>query len=119
WTDDLLEARCDLVAGDYWTVWPAVWHAALVARERGLPASPYGLAHRSNPTVPFWWGRPHQALRICRTRGPGSAREAARWLPAYGLWPVEVLERREEIVVLRVRPGGGAPQPAGGADSSR
>ena len=35
-TEDVLAARCQLVAGDYWSVWPAVWHAALVARERGL-----------------------------------------------------------------------------------
>ncbi|HEY6100070.1 MAG TPA: hypothetical protein VIW03_11605, partial [Anaeromyxobacter sp.] len=37
YTADVLSARCRLVAGDYWSVWPAVWHAALVSRERGEP----------------------------------------------------------------------------------
>ena len=102
WTADVLAARCDLVAGDYWSVWPAVWHVALAQAERGEHRPVYGLAHRSNPTVPLWWDRPHGALRICRTHGEAAEREAARWLPSYGLWPVEVVERRETVDVLRV-----------------
>jgi hypothetical protein len=104
WTEDVLEARCDLVAGDYWTTWPAVWHVALVARERGLDRPVYGVAHRANPTVPAWWGRPRGGLRICRPHGEAPAREAERWLRTYGLWPVEVLERRGTVDVLAVQP---------------
>lgn len=106
WTEDVLAARCDLVAGDYWSVWPAVWHVALVARERGLDRPVYGVAHRANPTVPAWWGRPRAGLRICRPHGEAPAREAERWLRTYGLWPVEVLERRATVDVLGVAPGG-------------
>jgi len=105
WTEDVLAARCGLVAGDYWTVWPAVWHVALTSRERGLPRPVYGLTHRSNPTVPLWWDTPRAALRICRIRGEAPEREAARWLPMYGLWPVELVERRATVDVLRVVPG--------------
>jgi hypothetical protein len=111
WTEDVLEARCDLVAGDYWTVWPAVWHVALVQRERGLDRPIYGLAHRANPTVTFWWKRPRADLRICRTHGVASEQEAARWLPAYGLWPVEVLERRATVDVLAVGVAAREPGP--------
>jgi hypothetical protein len=105
WTEDVLEGRCDLVAGDYWTVWPAVWHLAMVQRERRLDGPVYGLTYRSDPTVPFWRGRPRAALRICRPRSEVDEREAARMLPAYGLWPVEVLERRATVDVLRVVEG--------------
>ncbi len=113
WTEDVLAARCDLVAGDYWSVWPAVWHVSLVARERGLSRPVYGVAHRANPTVPAWWGRPRAGLRICRPLGEAPAREGERWLRAYGLWPVVVLERRATVEVMGVAAegAGGGPAP--------
>lgn len=104
WTEDVLAARCDLVAGDYWTTWPAVWHVALVSHERGLDRPVYGVAHRANPTVPLWWSRPHQDLRICRPHGAAPEREARRWLETYHLWPVRLLERRETVDVLAPAP---------------
>jgi hypothetical protein len=82
---------------------------ALTQAERGERRPVYGLAHRSNPTVPLWWDRPHAALRICRTHGEASEREAATWLPTYGLWPVELVERRETVDVLRVAGSRGGP----------
>jgi hypothetical protein len=97
WTEDVLAARCDLVAGDYWTVWPAVWHAAWAARQRGLPA-PYGLTHRANPTARFWKGKAPPELRICRVRGAEA--EAERWLRAFHLWPVRLLEERATVEVV-------------------
>lgn len=97
WTEDVLAARCDLVAGDYWSVWPAVWHSAWVARQRGLP-EPYGMTHRANPTVGFWSARPRQQLRICRVRGEEI--DAEHWLRAFHLWPVRELESRETVEVV-------------------
>lgn len=105
WTEDVLAARCDLVAGDYWSVWPAVWHVALTAHERGLDRAVYGVTHRANPTVGAWWGRPREGLRLCRPRGAAPEREAERWLRAYGLWPVVLLERRETVDVMGLAPG--------------
>jgi hypothetical protein len=101
WTGDVLGARCDLVAGDYWSVWPAVWHAGWVAHQRGLPR-PYGIAHRANPTVPLWRDRPRQSLRICRIRGVEDA--ADRSLHDFHLWPVRVLEERPTLEVLALAP---------------
>jgi hypothetical protein len=80
-----LEAGCDLVAGSYWSVWPAVYQAALVAGERAGARPVYGVTHRSNPTLPLWWAR-RQALRLCLVEGEEP--EAERWLRAYRLWPV-------------------------------
>jgi hypothetical protein len=111
WTEDVLAARCDLVAGDYWTVWPAVWHAALVSRERGLDRPIYGVAHRANPTAPAWLGRPAGDLRICRPHGEAAALESERWLRTYGRWPVRLLERRAtlDVLVVEVAGPGGPP----------
>jgi hypothetical protein len=97
WTEDVLAARCDLVAGDYWSVWPAVWHASWVARQRGLPA-PYGITHRTNATEMFWKSRPARELRICRIRGAEA--ESQRWLLAFHLWPVRTLETRRTVEVV-------------------
>ncbi len=97
-TEDVLSAGCDLVAGDYWSVWPTVWHAALVARERGLARRVYGVTHRSNPTVPLWKGRPPESLRICRPAG--EEEHAERWLRAFHLWPVRGVGRQGTVDVL-------------------
>jgi hypothetical protein len=107
-TADVLAARCALVAGDYWSVWPAVWHARLALRERGEAREVWGVSHRTNATVLQWWaGR--ASLRICRPRGDD--REAERWLRAFHLWPVRVVERRETVDVLVLDPAGAPPAP--------
>lgn len=98
-TADVLAAGCGLVAGDYWSVWPAVWHAALVSRERGEPREVWGVTHRTNATVHAWWPA-RASLRICRPRGEDV--QAERWLRAFHLWPVRVVERRATVDVLVV-----------------
>lgn len=107
WTADVRAAGCEVVAGDYWTVWPAVFHAAWTRAERSEGAPVWGLTHRANPTAPSWADRPRAEVRICRVRG--KEREAERWLRSFHRWPVEVLERRETVDVLRALPedGGG------------
>lgn len=97
-TEDVLAAGCDLVTGDYWSVWPTVWHAALVSRERGLERRVYGVTHRSNPTVREWKGRAPESLRICRAAG--EEEHAERWLRAFHLWPVRVVRPRGTVEVL-------------------
>ena len=96
-TPDVLAARCDLVAGSYWSVWPAVWHAGLVRRERGDGRGLWGISHRSNPTLDAWGARRGPALRVCVPVGEDA--DAERWLRAYHLWPVRELERRGTVSV--------------------
>jgi hypothetical protein len=97
-TEDVLAAGCQLVAGDYWSVWPAVFHAALVSRERGAPRPVWGLSHRANPTVPRWAGVAREDLRVCRPAGEEA--QAERWLRAFHVWPVRRVERRATLDVL-------------------
>jgi hypothetical protein len=104
-TPDLVAARCDVVAGSYWTVWPAVWHAALALHERGEPRRLYGLAHRATPTLAGWWPR-RDALRFCRATGEGPF--ADRWLRDFGLPPMRAAARVGGVEVLERDP---APRP--------
>jgi hypothetical protein len=97
-TEDVLAAGCNLVAGDYWSIWPAVWHAAWTARERGIDRRFWGITHRANPTVAQWSALPRDSLGICRPRGEEA--QAERWLRAYHLWPVREVERRGTVDVL-------------------
>jgi hypothetical protein len=104
-TPDLLAARCDVVAGSYWTVWTAVWHAEWTLRERGEARRVYGLSHRATPTMSRWRGRP--GVRICRAAG--EARFADRWLRDFGLPPMRAALRVGAVEVLEPDP---APGPA-------
>jgi hypothetical protein len=103
-TADVLAARCQLIAGDYWSVWPAVWHASLVARERGDGGAVWGVSHRTNATVMQWWAR-RGALRICRPLGEDA--QAERWMRSFHLWPARVVERRGTVDVLAMEAGAG------------
>jgi hypothetical protein len=107
-TADVLGAGCALVAGDYWSVWPAVWHAALVSRERGEPQPVWGVSHRTNATVMQWWPR-RGSLRICRPVGEDA--QAERWMRSFHLWPARVVERRGTVDVLAVEPGSATAKP--------
>jgi hypothetical protein len=106
-TSDLLEARCDVLAGSYWTVWPAVWHAALVLSKRGEARRVYGLAHRATPTLAAWRDRP--GVRVCRAAG--EAPFADRWLRDFGLPPMRAAARVGAIEVLERDPAPRPPAP--------
>jgi hypothetical protein len=106
-TPDLLAARCDVLAGSYWTVWTGVWHAALVLRERGEARRVYGLTHRATPTLGAWRARPE--VRVCRAVGEGPF--ADRWLRDYGLPPMRAAARVGSIEVLERDPAPRAPPP--------
>ena len=53
-TPEVLSSNISLIAGDYWTVWPAVFHANLVLYERGEHRRIYGLSYRDQNTFPDW-----------------------------------------------------------------
>jgi hypothetical protein len=107
-TDGLLAARCDVVAGSYWTVWPAVWHASLALHARGDARRLYGLAHRATPTLGAWQGRP--GVVFCRAAGEKAY--ADRWLREFHLPPMRAVRRVGNVEVLEQDPTGGERAPA-------
>jgi len=106
--EEVLLARCDLLTGDYWSVWPTLWRVEQLTRERGEGRRVYAVCHRGTPTMPAWAGRPRAELRICRPRTRAAEVDGQRWLELYGLWPVELLERWPTLDVVGPV---GAPHP--------
>jgi hypothetical protein len=54
-TPDIIGNGATVIVGDYWTVWPAVFHANLVLYRNGDSARRvYGLTYRSEATDPLW-----------------------------------------------------------------
>ena len=70
-TDDILAARCTCFAGDYWLVWPAVFHVNLVLHERGEPQPFWGLTFRCQPTYRLWKDTPVESWLAAVPRGDG------------------------------------------------
>jgi hypothetical protein len=112
-TEAILAARCDLVAGDYWTVWPSVWHANAALAARGERRRIWGIAHRCAPTASQWQALPREQLRICVARG--EERMAERWLERCGAGSARFAERVDgvEVWVPVISP---LPRPLGRED---
>jgi hypothetical protein len=72
-TDDILSSKATLVAGNYWSVWPAVFQANLTLYERGEREAVYGLTDRSSVTTPFWFQMPKSKLCVAAARGDTQA----------------------------------------------
>lgn len=56
-TTDVLNAGVTVIAGEYWTVWPAVFHANAATFRLTGRCSVYGLTLRSAPTGHLWRDR--------------------------------------------------------------
>jgi len=63
-TEDILAARCTHVAGNYWNVWPAVYHANLILHERHENRMVWGITGRSEITRQLWEKVPLEEWRI-------------------------------------------------------
>jgi hypothetical protein len=100
-TNDILAARCNLVAGGYWETWPAVFHANLALHERRLPGTVWGIAPRGTATQSFWQHLPPEKLRVAVPRT--ALDKADAFLRDFGLPPMEVAEERATILVLQPR----------------
>jgi putative flippase GtrA len=98
-TSDVLAAHCTHVAGDYWKVWPTVYHANLMLREQGESRIVWGITLHAEPTRAQWRNMPLGDLRIAVALDD---REAAQtWLQALHLPPMVEVERHSTIYVLR------------------
>jgi hypothetical protein len=99
-TADLIEARCTHLAGDYWTVWPAVFHAHLVLRERGEHRDLWGVTLRGQPASIYWWSSP-RGPRIVGV--PLHDTFGALWLESFAMPNFKEVERRATLRILRWR----------------
>jgi hypothetical protein len=98
-TTDILAAGCTHVAGDYWKVWPDVFHANLVLREQGEKRTVWGIAFRGLLTRPLWEQLPLENLRIAVPLDDMETTQTL--LQDFQLPAMVVVERRSTIYVLR------------------
>jgi hypothetical protein len=68
---------CTHVLGDYWSVWPAVFQARVMGRERGEERKVWGITFRSLPTLDLWRQSDWREARIA-VLGPPQQAEAVR-----------------------------------------
>ena len=58
-TSDVITSGATVIGGNYWKVWPAVFHANLTThRQGGSRREVYGLTYRSEFTDPIWMNSP-------------------------------------------------------------
>ncbi len=74
----LLTQGCTHVAGDYWTVWPAVFNARWRAWERNQPGQVWGVSERAHNTSQLWSAMPFDRMRICGVRDDASYADYVR-----------------------------------------
>jgi hypothetical protein len=100
-TPDVLAAGCTHIAGDYWTVWPAVFHANLTMYERGEGRTVWGVTFRGQPASEIWKGSSQESRCVCI---PARDRFGDNWLMSFGFGRFDDVERRPTVRVLRRRP---------------
>ena len=100
-TPELLAANCTHIAGNYWDVWPAMFHANLVLYERRETRVLWGLSNRSLATKALWSQVPLEKVRV---GVPLHDQEADGYLKAYQFPTMVEVERHRTIVVLQPTP---------------
>jgi hypothetical protein len=97
-TPDLITSGARVIGGNYWTVWPAVFHANLTAyRQAGERRPIYGLTFRSSETNRLWAAEPGVVLAAA----PGDI-EVERFAERAGL-ATSFIERRGMIDLFKIQ----------------
>lgn len=93
-TPDVLASGATVIGGNYWVIWPAVFHANLMThRQKGRAV--YGLTYRSAPTDDLWHNSPADIV----IAAPAGDRTIDAWARKAGL-NITRLERRGAIDVF-------------------
>ncbi len=96
-TDELLAARATHMAGDFWVVLPAVWHADLVLYEAGAERCVYPVTYRSVAIRDLIVAVPREQMRVAVPVGDEQGR---RWIDYVGLPELVECGRTEHLVIF-------------------
>jgi hypothetical protein len=108
-TPDILSSHATLVAGSYWTVWPAVFHANMRRYREHEDGQILGLTYRSAATDPLWLARPEPIL-VATALGDAAAADFAAQVGRQ----LDLVEHRPTIDLFTA-----APRQAAEAASAR
>jgi len=101
-TNDVLTSGCTHICGDFWKVWPAVFHVNMVLHEQGSRRRVWGITNRSEPTQDKWRTIPMEQWRVAvPIKDPKN--KADWWIEYFKLPPLEEIERLKTIRVCRPR----------------
>lgn len=98
-TADVREGRCTHIAGGYWNVWTAVFHANLVRYERGEEGMVWGVTYRARVMRQRWEPLDTATLRVAVA--PGDEKAAREWLTGLDFPALREVERRPTLRVWR------------------
>jgi hypothetical protein len=96
---DIVAGGATHIAGGYWDVWPAVFHANLVLHEKYAPGTIWGITYRGEVTQPDW--QKMDAADICVAVPAEVDSDASSILRSFGFAELKVVERRSTIYLLR------------------
>jgi hypothetical protein len=98
-TQEVLAAKCTHIMGNYWKVWPGVFHANLVNYERGRRTIIWGIANRAGPTRDLWFNVPLDQIRVAEPIGD---EEDFQWAQkTYRTWPLAKESQSAKITIYR------------------
>jgi hypothetical protein len=97
-TPDLLASGCTHIAGDFWTVWPAVFHVNLTLYERGESGTVWGVTFGGQPTSALWQTMPQEKRCVCIALNDPYG---DNWLISFGFSRFRDVQRRKTVRVLR------------------
>jgi len=98
-SDEVLAADCTHLAGNYWRVWPAVFHVNMLRHAAGRDDVLWGIAFRSAPTGEQARLASGHFPRVCMLRDADPRR-----VEAYGFGSLSLVERRGAIDVYQPQP---------------
>jgi hypothetical protein len=77
----VVTTNASVIAGSYWSVWPAVFHANLSSYRRSSSRQVYGLAYRSDVTDGLWSAGHERVRMVARSNEDADVRQALAHLP--------------------------------------
>lgn len=105
-TAELRAIDADAVGGLYWKVWTSVYHANLVARERGEGKVLVGVAYRSWVWKPVWEREYPAGMTVAVFRGPGDLGRVRQSCELFGLTEPRKVGESPTFDLYFVRPVG-------------
>jgi hypothetical protein len=114
-TGAILATDASVVAGGYWSVWPAVFHANMTLYRQRSQRQVYGLTYRSHPTEEIWAAESNRPVRLigmlreddevgaALQRSPVPFHFAERFGP-YSLFETEATGSERYVSVPAIRP---------------
>jgi hypothetical protein len=108
-TAELLAADVDAIGGEYWVVWPAVYHVNMVRREAGDDRMMYGVSDRGRVLLQQWPRSPNRPLRVAVLNTPEQREWFLTYIPVCRLTPPVKIGEHGPFAIYLTYPADDAP----------